>query len=173
VHLKVHKALRFLLAQHPHATSIPLKPDNGFEDMAKWDWSKVRVRLVMSVPGSYTGFDGIVEYGSGRLGNVLHESGWRPKADEVVKAEYQVSLRYMFSHSRSDGQGSSLGSYTIDWYDTFYQFCCGKRPRDLLGKAKPAHFAPIKVVFPSLATVDSSEAKRAVSNLTPHIVHCD
>jgi len=46
--------------------------------------------------------------------------------------------------------------------DLFYQYCCGKTTRALLRRAKPAGFPPIKVVFPSLATVDKSELGREV-----------
>lgn len=76
--------------QHPKGSSIPLKPDDGFDDMKKWDWSRVKVKLVMSIPGTYTGTDKIEEYGIPRLGKVLNESGWRPRAGEIVKTEFQV-----------------------------------------------------------------------------------
>jgi len=69
-----------------------LSPDNGFEDMSKWDWSKIRVKLVMSIPGTYSGAEKMEELGLSRLGKVLNERGWRPRSGEVVKMEYQVCL---------------------------------------------------------------------------------
>jgi tyrosyl-DNA phosphodiesterase-1 len=69
----------------------------------------------------------------------------------------------MFILSSTDPQGSSLGTYGIDWIDTFYKLCCGKTLRSLIGKAKPTGFPPIKIVFPSLATVEASEVGREVS----------
>ena len=44
----------------------------------------------MSVPGNYTGFDKVDDFGLCRLGKVLNEEGWRPTQGEVVKAEFQV-----------------------------------------------------------------------------------
>ena len=90
VHLKVHKALRHLIKTHPSGGQIPLHPDEGFEDMAKYDWSRVKVGLVMSVPGNYSGLNQLDEYGLCRLGKLLSDEGWRPKTGEVVQAEYQV-----------------------------------------------------------------------------------
>lgn len=90
LHLKVHKALRFLLDQHRAGSSIPLRPDQGFADMANWDWSRVKVKIVMSVPGTYTGADKMDEFGIARLGKVLNENGWKPRAGEVIKTEFQV-----------------------------------------------------------------------------------
>ncbi len=92
VHLKVHKALRHLIANHPNGGQIPFRPDEGFEDMGKYDWSRVRVRLVMSVPGNYTGLNQVDDFGLCRLAKVLSDEGWRPQQGEVVKAEFQVRL---------------------------------------------------------------------------------
>ena len=39
----------------------------------------------------------------------------------------------------------------------------GKDPQSLANRPKPKSFPPIKVLFPSLATVDASELKREVS----------
>jgi len=47
--------------------------------------------------------------------------------------------------------------------DNFYQYACGKTTQALLGKPKPASFPPVKVIFPSLATVDGSILGRDVS----------
>jgi tyrosyl-DNA phosphodiesterase-1 len=49
--------------------------------------------------------------------------------------------------------------------DVFYQNCLGKTTQALLGRPKPISFPPIKVVFPSLATVDASILGRDVSRL--------
>nr|XP_031864193.1 uncharacterized protein CI109_000105 [Kwoniella shandongensis]KAA5531265.1 hypothetical protein CI109_000105 [Kwoniella shandongensis] len=145
VHTRVHTAIRHIIANHPNGTSISFKPDDGFADMTKYDWSKVKVRLVMSVPGTYTGHDKLDGYGMCRLGKVLSEEGWVPQAGEKVSAEFQ---------------GSSLGQYGLDWFDKFYQFCSGKTARALVGRPKPSAWPSMKVLFPSLATVDASELGR-------------
>ena len=90
--MKIHKALRYLRENHVAGSSIDLTPDNGFDNLSKWDWSKVKVKLVMSIPGTYSGAEKMEELGLSRLGKALNESGWRPRAGEVVNVEYQVSL---------------------------------------------------------------------------------
>ncbi len=92
VHLKVHKALRHLISNHQNGKDIPFHPGEGFEDMAKYDWSRVRVRIVMSVPGNYSGLNQVDDFGLCRLGKVLSDEGWRPRSSEVVQAEFQVRI---------------------------------------------------------------------------------
>ncbi|KAK8858572.1 hypothetical protein IAR55_002801 [Kwoniella newhampshirensis] len=145
VHTRVHTAIRHLTANHPNGSRIPFKPDDGFADMTKYDWSRVKVRIVMSVPGTYSGNDKVDEYGVCRLGKVLSEEGWVPKGGEKVAAEFQ---------------GSSLGQYSLDWFDKFYQFCSGKTARALAGRPKPSAWPSIKILFPTLATVDASALGR-------------
>ena len=90
-HLKVHKAMRFLTEHHPQGEEIPLLHDDGFASMARWDWSRVKVKIVMSIPGTYNGLDNMDQFGQSRLGKVISDNGWRPKSGEIVRAEYQVS----------------------------------------------------------------------------------
>jgi tyrosyl-DNA phosphodiesterase-1 len=151
-----------------------MKLSPALDNLAHWDWSRVRVQLVMSIPGKYEGIDKMDEVGLCRLGSALASKGWRPKAGEVVKVEFQVRLVDLRAES-SSCQSSSLGSYTIDWMDLFYQYCCGKTTRSLLRRTKPAGFPPIKVVFPSLATVDKSELGREVCGMcgTDRLAACD
>lgn len=91
IHLKVHKALRHLIKQHRLGSDIPFSPEEGFEDMNAYDWSRVRVRLVMSVPGTYTGWDEMDDFGQCRIGRLLSDEGWKPTRGQRVVAEYQVS----------------------------------------------------------------------------------
>ena len=90
VHLKVHKALRHLIEKHPKGSQIPFKPADAFSDLSEYDWSRVKVKLVMSVPGTYTGADKMDDFGLSRLGKVLSENGWKPQSGEMVQAEFQV-----------------------------------------------------------------------------------
>lgn len=66
----------------------------------------------------------------------------------------------MYSHLRLMAaliiKGSSLGSYGIDWFTYFHQLCSGKSARELANLPKAKNWAPINIIFPSLATVDSS-----------------
>ena len=90
IHLKVHKALKALIHSHPQGSSISFSPEEGFEDLSKFDWSRVRVRMVMSIPGTFTGFDEMTNFGQCRLGAILTEEGWFPDKGERVVTEYQV-----------------------------------------------------------------------------------
>jgi tyrosyl-DNA phosphodiesterase-1 len=90
VHLKVHKALRYLNETHPRHPSIPFTVGDEMEDLKKWDWSRVKVRLVLSIPGTYEGTGNMKQFGICRLGSVLEEEKWVPGKAEIVKAEFQV-----------------------------------------------------------------------------------
>ncbi|KAK4689554.1 tyrosyl-DNA phosphodiesterase 1, partial [Tremellales sp. Uapishka_1] len=145
IHLKVHKALKYLISQHPQGAEIPFSPEDGFLSMTKWDWSRVKAKVVMSVPDSYVGYGAMDQFGICRLGRLLDSMGWKPQRGERVVAEYQ---------------GSSLGSYDINWFNLFYQFCCGNDAKTLSLKGKATSWPPMKVIFPTLATVDQSLAGR-------------
>ena len=81
---------------------------------------------------------------------------------------YKQNIRFVLSFasiSRSDlDQGSSLGSYSLDWFDMFYQFCNSRTAQALVGRSKSVSWPPIKVLFPSLATVDASILGRDVAH---------
>jgi tyrosyl-DNA phosphodiesterase-1 len=96
IHMKVHKAVKHLKEAHPFGSRIPLDPSEALQDLSKYDFSRVRVKLVMSVPGKYTGFDQVNEYGLARLGHLLKASEWVAPAGERVLGEYQVSRPFTF-----------------------------------------------------------------------------
>ncbi|WRT67770.1 uncharacterized protein IL334_004743 [Kwoniella shivajii] len=141
-HTRVHTALRHLLHNHPNGSKIPFKPDENFADMGKYDWSKVKVRIVMSVPGYYTGHEEINKYGISRLGKVLNEQGWIPKSGEKLDAEFQ---------------GSSLGTYSLEWFSKFHHFITGKTSNQLINRPKPVSWPDIRILFPTLANVEASQ----------------
>lgn len=89
--MKVHKAVKHLKESHPFGKRIPLDPSEALQDLSNYDFSKVRVKLVMSVPGKYTGFDQMNAFGLCRLGNLLKEAKWAPSTGEKIVGEYQVS----------------------------------------------------------------------------------
>ena len=97
-HLKIHKALHFLKTEHPKGSTLPFTSREAFDDLFKWDWSKVKVKVVMSIPGTYTGADKMADFGICRIGAVVNDQGWVPRKGEMVKAEYQVGV---YPHSTS------------------------------------------------------------------------
>lgn len=60
-------------------------------------------------------------------------------------------------------QGSSLGTYKSKWLNDFYNSCCGKDMYAMARFKDDKSLPPIKVIFPSLATVDASINGRPVS----------
>lgn len=51
----------------------------------------------------------------------------------------------------------------MDWMRNFYQSVCGKDLKVMAALPKASTWPPMKVVFPSLATVDASIGGRDVS----------
>jgi tyrosyl-DNA phosphodiesterase-1 len=58
-----------------------------------------------------------------------------------------------------------LGQYGWDWWQNFYGFLSGKTVQQVQISSKPKEYSNIKVLYPSLATVDASELGRDVSQL--------
>lgn len=67
-----------------------MQSDPDFADMQKWDWSRVTVRLVMSIPGAYEGWEEMDRWGMCRIGRIVRDEGWRPVKGEKAVVEYQV-----------------------------------------------------------------------------------
>jgi len=110
--MKVHKAVKHLREAHPFGGRIPLDPSEALQDLNKYDFSKVRVKLVMSVPGKYTGFEQMNDFGLCRLGALLKEEKWVPPAGEKISGEYQVSIT-AYRWVSTDIRDQVLG--TIPW----------------------------------------------------------
>lgn len=54
-------------------------------------------------------------------------------------------------------------NYAMDWVRNFYQLISGKDLKSIAAMPKATSWPPLKVIFPSLATVDASIAGRDVS----------
>ncbi|WVN85061.1 uncharacterized protein L203_100203 [Cryptococcus depauperatus CBS 7841] len=143
--IRVGAALRHLSNSHARGSTLPFTGNNNFEDLKSYDWSRVKFRTLISISDQLKGVESISKYGMGRLGQILKDVGWKPKDDERVSLEYQ---------------GSSLGQYSQNWLNDFYSFASGKTLHSLVGASKPKTWPPVKVLFPSLKTVDNSVLKR-------------
>ncbi|WWC88676.1 uncharacterized protein L201_003589 [Kwoniella dendrophila CBS 6074] len=141
-HSRIHTGLRNLIKAHPNGSKIPFTPEDDFADMGKYDWSKVKVRIVMSIPGTYTGFEEINKLGISRLGKILNEEGWIPKSGQKLDVEFQ---------------GSSLGTYSLEWFSKFYSFISGKTAQQLVNRPKPGSWPDLRILFPTLANVEASQ----------------
>ncbi|WWD04867.1 hypothetical protein V865_002938 [Kwoniella europaea PYCC6329] len=141
-HTRIHTALRSLIRAHPNGSQIPFTPEENFGDLAKYDWSKVKVRLVLSIPGTYTGYEQINKFGISRLGKVLNEERWAPKSGEQLDVEFQ---------------GSSLGTYSLEWFSKFHSFISGKTAQQISNRSKPNAWPEIRILFPTLANVEATQ----------------
>lgn len=94
VYLKVHRGVKWHKESHTYGSLIPLDEKENLMDLTnKFDWSRVKVRLVMSVPGKYSGEE-LSHWGMCRLGKVINEEEWLPPVGEKLVGEYQVSAAW-------------------------------------------------------------------------------
>ncbi|KAG8970149.1 hypothetical protein FRC03_011167 [Tulasnella sp. 419] len=148
--LNVSPALRSVLSQSPHAASNNDCPLQTLDDLSSlWDWSRVKVRLVISLAGRWEGWKSIEQFGGhGSLSKAIREIGAVCPSDKELVLECQ---------------GSSIGTYSASWLNEFYVAAkrgsstqwldskrAGARSQQL---AAPAN---IKILFPSLRTVQAS-----------------
>ncbi|KAK7007425.1 tyrosyl-DNA phosphodiesterase-domain-containing protein [Favolaschia claudopus] len=147
----VRPALQLVNQTHP---AIPFR---SISDLSRqWDWSRVTAQLVASIAGKYEGWSRIKTTGHPRLMQALDALGLATSKDQKLVIECQ---------------GSSMGSYTTQWFNQFYISASGhlsalKTHLDLSeGKRKKLDFpVGVKVVFPTLDTVKST-SRRGSSSL--------
>ncbi|EJD04669.1 phospholipase D/nuclease [Fomitiporia mediterranea MF3/22] len=111
----------------------------------RWDWSKVKVKLVASLAGKYEGWDEVERTGHPALAKAIQELGVTPpKGKELVL----------------ECQGSSIGTYSRQWMDEIYCSAKGQSAKAWLNKPRSQRmklaWPLIKILFPSLATVKDS-----------------
>ncbi|KAG8952310.1 hypothetical protein FRC04_004738 [Tulasnella sp. 424] len=137
-----------LKGDHPQ---LPLRAIT--ELRTRWDWSKVTVKLVVSLAGKYQGVREVVKSGHTNLATAIREVGAMcPEGKELAL----------------ECQGSSIGTYSAAWLNEFVSSAKGQslsrwfswknqQPR---GKIPIPPASRLKILFPSLRTVDESVLKR-------------
>ncbi|KAG9019606.1 hypothetical protein FRB90_012452 [Tulasnella sp. 427] len=137
-----------LKGDHPQ---LPLRAIT--ELRIRWDWSKVTVKLVVSMAGKYQGVDQVAKSGHTSLLKAIRELGATCPDGKDLSLECQ---------------GSSLGTYSASWLNEFMSSAKGQpltrwfswknqQPR---GKIPMPSASRLKILFPSLNTVDNSVLKR-------------
>ncbi|KAL5525069.1 hypothetical protein ACEPAF_8938 [Sanghuangporus sanghuang] len=111
----------------------------------RWDWSKVRVKLVASIAGRHEGWEHVSKTGHPALMKAVQELDARPSKGKQLVLECQ---------------GSSVGTYSRQWMNEFYCSARGESARIWLDRPK-SHRAKlpwpsVKILFPSLQTVKDS-----------------
>ncbi|KAJ7866519.1 hypothetical protein B0H13DRAFT_2281422 [Mycena leptocephala] len=150
----VEEALAIMIRQGH--TALPLPTLVPSADTAKagtkstalergWDWSRVRVALVSSVPGKWEGWAEQREgQGEGREWENLKSKG---KSKENVK-EHELELDYLTF---------SIGTYSVPWIAVF-RLCAGGRAQALRpyldrGQRRIPAQGPTRVIYPTLQTI--------------------
>ncbi|KAJ6465209.1 tyrosyl-DNA phosphodiesterase-domain-containing protein [Mycena vitilis] len=125
----------------------PEVPLNSLTEISKrWDWSNVTAELVPSIAGKWEGWKKIKTTGHPRLMRAIET------LDLAVGKTQDLVL---------ECQGSSIGMYTTQWFNQFYNSASGnqselkKYMKLSEGKRKKLEYPlGVKVVFPTLATVE-------------------
>ncbi|KAG1890452.1 tyrosyl-DNA phosphodiesterase-domain-containing protein [Suillus fuscotomentosus] len=142
--VNVRPALANMLANdHPN---LPLQTINDLR--MKWDWSKVKVKLIPSIAGKHEGWPNVVLTGHTRLMKAVRDMGLRTGKGKAAK------------DLLIESQGSSIGTYSTQWVNEFYWSARGESAEDWLDESKARRaklpWPPVKIVFPSLKTVRDS-----------------
>lgn len=81
-----------VISQHPN---LPIQTINDLR--MKWDWSKVKVKLVPSIAGKHEGWPNIISTGHTRLMKAVRDMGLRTgkgKAAKYLVIESQVCSKF-------------------------------------------------------------------------------
>lgn len=143
--MDIRQPLQFLNSHHAFGRGLPFRPHDDFACLAEWDWSKVTAELVVSVAGTYRGAE-LERMGKTGLAAIIRRRGWLPPKGASLHAEFQ---------------SSSLHAFSPGWNQRLYACFQGKTAAVVLaipssGRGAPTTFPPIKVIFPSLKTVEES-----------------
>ncbi|KAI0686935.1 tyrosyl-DNA phosphodiesterase-domain-containing protein [Cytidiella melzeri] len=111
----------------------------------KWDFSRVKVKLVPSLAGKHEGWDSVIRNGHTALMKAIIDLKTRaPPGKELVL----------------ECLGSSIGSYTTQWTNEFYTAAQGETVGKWLAKTRAQRsklaYPPIKILFPTSRTVRDS-----------------
>ncbi|KAF9228232.1 phospholipase D/nuclease [Gyrodon lividus] len=142
--VNVRPALANMLANdHP---DLPLETIHDLR--SKWDFSKVRVKLIPSIAGKHEGWPTVIQTGHTRLMKAVRDLGLRTGKGRAAK-ELTIEC-----------QGSSIGTYSTQWLNEFHLSARGESADDWLDEPKTRRaklpWPAVKIIFPSLKTVRES-----------------
>ncbi|CAE6507406.1 unnamed protein product [Rhizoctonia solani] len=141
--LNVEPALEAHLLDQRASGDVRLPLRSIDELHSRWDWSHITAHLVPSLAGKHAGWPTILGVGHVALMKAVRDIG--AQSDDVS----------------IECQGSSIGSYSTSWTNEFMSSAKGISPDTYLDipktrRSKAPHPAGLKVIFPSLRTVDES-----------------
>ncbi|KAF8637115.1 hypothetical protein AX17_003019 [Amanita inopinata Kibby_2008] len=142
--VNVRPALATMLTDS--SLNLPIKSISDLR--MRWDWSKLKVRLVPSIAGKHEGWPNVIRTGHPRLMMAVRNMGLRTGNGRTAK---DLVL---------ECQGSSLGYYTTQWMNEFHWSARGESAEDWLDTLKKRReklpYPPIKIIFPSKKIVQES-----------------
>ncbi|KAF9235416.1 hypothetical protein BU15DRAFT_89583 [Melanogaster broomeanus] len=131
------------------ANDYPNLPLQTMHDLrSRWDFSKVRVKLIPSIAGKHEGWPTVVQTGHACLMKAVRDLGLRTGKGRAAK-ELTIEC-----------QGSSIGTYSTQWLNEFHWSARGESADDWLDEPKTRRaklsWPAVKILFPSLKTVRAS-----------------
>lgn len=163
-----------LFAKDP---ALPACPLQSLADLHRWDFSRVTVRLVATIQGTYVGYEEMAKVGMARLNAVLREESWVAGAGtgrRLASLEMQVSwtlpLAWPSVKKESDvlprSQCSSLCQYRPAWVNQWYGACRGDDPKSWVPARPNAPCPPFKVIFRELFSSSRGQLREQQPTLT-------
>ena len=133
-------------AQHRGLSQHPNLPLQRLEELrTKWDFSRVKARLIPSIAGKHEGWPKVILAGHTRLMKSLIDMGGATAKDKELVLECQ---------------GSSIGAYGTAWLNEFYCSARGESAQTWLDKPKARRaklpLPPIRILFPTAQYVRES-----------------
>ncbi|KAL6303385.1 phospholipase D/nuclease [Sparassis latifolia] len=124
----------------------PNLPLQRLEDLrAKWDFSKVKVKLIPSMAGRHQEWPKVILTGHPALMKAVGDIGATTDKGKDVTLECQ---------------GSSIGTYSTQWMNEFYHSARGQSAQGWLDTPRSRRtklpYPPVKILFPTALTVRES-----------------
>jgi tyrosyl-DNA phosphodiesterase-1 len=121
------------------------------------DRAPFQVKLIPSLAGRHEGWPEVIQQGHVALMKAIADVGGH--ANSRVNAGRELVL---------ECQGSSIGTYSVAWLNEFYYSARGISPEKWFAMPKMKRMKldrpPIKILFPSLDTVEKSVMGKPVGH---------
>ena len=148
--------------------------------LAAYDFSAIRVAVVVSIPGVHIGWPNVLNAGHTSLMSAVKDVGAVCPPGRRLSVEYQVCVYFFpgyvvlfihFGHTRCGDQGSSIGYYTSQWIQQFLISAEGGAGHHTLLRQSPSKRQQLpfptaerlNILFPSLRTIDNCIGGRGLA----------
>jgi hypothetical protein len=126
-------------------------PLDMMTSLDKYDFSKVTVKLVASIPGRFHGSEWGL-WGASRLCKVINSFGMSiPPFAAIGSRQDRLQI---------ECQTSSVGRLDYQYMHNFYACCSGNPVAPLYSKSPSSNDLPIKIIYPSRSNVERVGVRR-------------